>query len=78
MVVDEAIVIIEAWADDRRFYKESAQVGDLSADEARSETRAGLSDVQEQLRLLFGEDHYAALDDTISFLGRLQGGQGKE
>ena len=27
MVVDEAIVIIEAWADDRRFYKESAQVG---------------------------------------------------
>ena len=76
MVVDEAIVIIEAWADDRRFYKESAQVGDLSADEARWK-HVPKFDVQEQLRLLFGEDHYAALDDTISFLGRLQGGQGK-
>ena len=78
MVVDEAVLIIEAWAEDRRFYKESAQVGDLSAEEARSETRAGLSDVQDQLRLLFGDDHYEALDETISFLGRLQGGQGKD
>jgi hypothetical protein len=79
--VDEAMLIIEAWAEDRRFYKDSVQSGDLSKDQARNETRAGLGEVQEQLRIIFGDYHYAALDETISFLSRLPGareGVGKE
>lgn len=71
--VDEAMLIIEAWAEDRRFYKDSVQSGDLSKGEARDETRAGLGEVQEQLRIIFGDYHYAALDETISFLSRLPG-----
>jgi hypothetical protein len=73
VTVDEAMLIIEAWAEDRRFYKDSVQSGDLSKDEARNETREGLSEVQDQLRIIFGDRHYAALDETISFLARLPG-----
>ena len=73
VTVDEAMLIIEAWAEDRKFYKDSVQSGDLSKDEARDETRAGLDEVQEQLRIIFGDRHMAALDETISFLARLPG-----